>query len=272
MKRGLGGLGINSLAGLVLAFLLFPVLVVVAISFSSADFLSFPPPGLSLRWYRSIFSNWQWIDAFVLTLQVGGLTAILSTLLGVPAAFALSRHIVIGQGFLNALILSALVTPQIIKAISIYLYYVPFGLLNTVSGLAFAHTVSGIPFVVINVLASLRNYDYDIERAATIHGASPLRAVLGVTIPIIAPGIIVGAIFAFMQSAQELLVSIFVFSAVRKPLSVKLWEGVQVAIDPSLAAATTAVTGIVILGIGAVMLVNRRSQAARSEVKDRQHR
>jgi putative spermidine/putrescine transport system permease protein len=260
MRAQGASIAVNGLAGAVLVFLLFPVLVVLLISFSSVDFLSFPPPSLSLRWYRTIFSNWEWIDAFLNTLQVGALTALLSTLLGVPAAFALSRHLKRGQSLVNALALAALVTPPIIKAISIYLYYVPLGLLNTVPGLAFAHTVSGIPFVVINVVAGLRGYDRDLERAATIHGASPLRAVLGITLPLIAPSIIVGAVFAFMQSAQELLIAMFVLGTLEKPLAVKLWEGVRVAIDPSLAAATTSVTALAILGLVTVMLASRRTR------------
>jgi putative spermidine/putrescine transport system permease protein len=260
MRAQGASIAVNGLAGAVLVFLLFPVLVVLLISFSSVDFLSFPPPSLSLRWYLTIFSNWEWIDAFLITLQVGALTALLSTLLGVPAAFALSRHLKRGQSLVNALALAALVTPPIIKAISIYLYYVPLGLLNTVPGLAFAHTVSGIPFVVINVVAGLRGYDRDLERAATIHGASPLRAVLGITLPLIAPSIIVGAVFAFMQSAQELLIAMFVLGTLEKPLAVKLWEGVRVAIDPSLAAATTSVTALAILGLVTVMLASRRTR------------
>ncbi len=264
MMRAHGAsLAVNGVAGAILVLLLFPVLVVVLISFSSVDFLSFPPPSLSLRWYRTIFSSWEWIDAFLITLEVGALTALLSTLLGVPAAFALSRHLRRGQNFVNALALAALVTPPIIKAISIYLYYVPLGLLNTVPGLAFAHTVSGIPFVVINVVAGLRGYDRDLERAATIHGASPLRAVLGITLPLIAPSIIVGAVFAFMQSAQELLIAMFVLGTLEKPLAVKLWEGVRVAIDPSLAAATTSVTALAILGLVTVMLVSRGTRTVK---------
>jgi len=258
MRCALPRLGVvDGIVGLVLLYLLFPVLVVVGISFSSAEFLTFPPPGLSLRWYRAVFGNWQWIDAFILTLEVGGITMVLSTLLGVPAAFALTRHVRRGQGLLNMLILAALITPSVIKAISIYLYYVPLGLLNTVWGLAFAHTVSGIPFVVLNVMASLRGYDRNLERAAVIHGAPPLRAVLGITLPIVAPAIAVGAVFAFMQSAQELLVAIFVLGTVNKPLAVKLWEGVQVAIDPTIAAATTSVTGLVLLCLAAVTVAGR---------------
>lgn len=262
MRHGLGEIGLVALVGLVLVYLLFPVVVVVAISFSSAAYLSFPPPGFSLRWFEKIFSNWSWINAFWLTMKVSGLTMVLATLMGVPAAFALSRHTIRGKNLINALLLAALITPPVIKAISIYLFYVPLGLVNTVRGLAFAHTVPGIPFVVINVMASLRSYDENLERAAVIHGASPLRAVVGITLPIIAPGILVGAIFAFMQSAQELLVSIFVLGTVNKPLAVKLWEGVQVAIDPSIAAASTSLIGLAMLGFLAAALLQRRTSSS----------
>src|SRR5262249_8017954 len=158
------------------------------------------------------------------------------------------------------------ITPPITKAISIYLSYVPLGLINTVSGLAFAHTVSGLPFVIVNVMASLRSYDPDLDRAAIIHGAAPYRAVLGITIPIIAPGIIVGCIFAFMQSAQELLVAIFVLGTVNKPMAVQLWEGVQGAIDPSIAAASSSLIGLAVLGFLAVALLQRRSKATPARI------
>jgi putative spermidine/putrescine transport system permease protein len=262
MTRALGSFALNGFAVLVLGLLIFPVIVVVTISFSSAAFLSFPPPGLSLRWWRVIFADWEWIDAFWLTVRVGLLTMVLAVLLGVPAAFAVSRYLRRYQGLVNAIILSALITPAIIKAISIYLYYVPLHLLDTVWGLAFANVVPALPFVVINVVASLHSFDRNIERAAIIHGASPMRAVLGITLPIIAPGVIVGAIFAFMSSAQDLLVAIFVIGTVQKTLAVKLWDGVRVAVDPSTAAATTSVVGFALLLLITLTIVTRRNRPA----------
>lgn len=230
-------------------YLLFPLIVVIVISFSSEAFLSFPPPGFSLRWYEQIFSSWDWIRSFWLTIQVGLITAVLSTLLGVPAAFALSRYQFPGKDFINTIFFAALIAPPIIKAISIYLFYIPLSLNGTVFGLAFAHTVSGIPFVVINVVASLRSFDPALERAAMIHGATPARAVMNVTLPVIMPGILVGTIFAFMQSAQELLIAIFVLGGRDRPLAVKLWEGVQVAVDPSIAAASTSLVVVALLAL-----------------------
>jgi len=251
---------IGAIAGFVLVYLLFPVLVVVVISFSSVGYLRFPPPGLSLRWYDKLLGTPAWVESFWVTLQVGGLTMLLSTLLGVPAAFALIRLPLRGKAALNALLLMALITPSIIKGLAIYLFYVPFGLVNSVVGLACAHAVSALPYVVINVGASLKGYDEALERAAIIHGASPLRAILRITLPIISPGILVGAVFAFLSSAQELLVAIFVLGTVRKPLAVKMWEGVRVSVDPTIAAAST---GVIVLAMAAFVTAALLQKRAR---------
>ncbi len=247
-------------AALVLAYLLFPVLVVLLISFSSATYLRFPPPGLSLRWYAKLLESDEWIDAFWLTMQVGGLTTVFTTLLGVPAAFGLIRLAIRGKALLNALLLMALITPSVIRALGLYLFFAPLGLVNSVVGLACAHTVSALPYLVINVAASLKGFDLAVERAAVVHGASPVRAIARVTLPIIAPGILVGAIFAFLSSAQELLVSIYLMGTVRKPLAVKMWEGVRVAVDPTIAAASTGVILMAVLAFVTAALLHRRAR------------
>ncbi len=249
-------LGISTM--LVMIYLLFPVLVVVVISFSESKFLTFPPPGLSLQWYRELLGN-GWPQSYWITFKVGTLTALLSTLAGIPAAFALARYRVPFRAAFEALLLAALIVPQIIKAISLYLFFTPIGLTNTVTGLVLAHTVTGIPYVVLNLLASLKGYDRDLELAARIHGASPLRAVTTVTLPVLAPSILVGAIFAFLQSAQELLVSMFLLGTVEKPLAVWLWEGVRISLQPTIAAASTTLVVLALLALGIIALVNRRN-------------
>jgi len=216
---------------------------VVAISFSAGNFLSFPPPGLSLRWYQTIASDPEWISALWVTVRVGALSA------GTPssAAIALTRYVIPAKSLLSALVLCALVTPPIVTALSTYLFYVPLGLINSIAGLAFVHAVSGMPFVVINTSASLRSADRNLERAAIIHGAHPLWAVMRITLPIIAPGIVIGAIFAFVHSTHELLVATFVLGGVGKPVAVKIWSGVQATTDPTIAAASTILIGLAIL-------------------------
>jgi len=248
----------------ILLYLIFPVIVVLAISFSSGNFLSFPPPGLSLRWYRAIAGDPEWVSAFLVTLKVGSLAALLATILGVPAAFALVRHVIPAKALLSALILCALVTPPIVTAISTYLFFVPLGLNNSLIGLACAHAVSGMPFVVINTGASLRSADRNLERAAIIHGASPLWAIVRITLPIIAPGIVIGAILAFVHSAHELLIAVFVLGGVGKPVAVKIWSGVQATSDPTIAAASAILIGLAILTLASVTaaqwLARRRSR------------
>jgi putative spermidine/putrescine transport system permease protein len=247
MKAGNIVLSLGVLGGIV--YLLFPVIVVVAISLSSATYLNFPPPGFSLQWYQKLLNDPEWLSAFWVTIRVGVLASLLATLVGVPAAFALVRHAIPGKSLLNAIILSALVTPPIVSAIGVFIMYVPLGLVNSPIGLACAHAVAGIPFVVINTAASLRGADQDLERAAIIHGASPLAAVVRITLPIVSPGIVVGFILSFVHSAHELLIASFVLGGVGKPISVKMWSQVQSTTDPSVTAASTVLIGVAILTV-----------------------
>ena len=264
MSAAVSRIALGTAVTAILLYLIFPVVVVLAISFSSGNFLTFPPPGLSLRWYRAIAGDPEWVSAFLVTLKVGSLAALLATILGVPAAFALVRHVIPAKALLSALILCALVTPPIVTAISTYLFFVPLGLNNSLVGLACAHAVSGMPFVVINTGASLRSADRNLERAAIIHGAPPLWAILRITLPIIAPGIIIGAILAFVHSAHELLIAIFVLGGVGKPVAVKIWSGVQATSDPTIAAASAILIGLAILTLASVTaarwLAGRRSR------------
>jgi putative spermidine/putrescine transport system permease protein len=240
-------MGLSAAVVAIIVYLIFPVVVVVAISFSAGNFLRFPPPGFSLRWYQTILADPEWISALWVSIRVGVLSAAIATVLGVPAAFAITRYVIPGKSLLSALVLCALVTPPIVTALSTYLFFVPLGLVNTILGLSFAHAVSGMPFVVINTAASLRSADRNLERAAIIHGAHPLWAVLRITLPIISPGIVIGAIFAFVHSTHELLVATFVLGGVGKPVAVKIWSGVQATTDPTIAAASTILIGLAIL-------------------------
>ena len=261
MSAVAGRIALGTVVVAVAFYLIFPVIVVLGISFSSGDFLGFPPPGFSLQWYRAIANDPEWVSALFVTLKVGSLAALLATLLGVPAAFALVRYVIPAKSLVSALILCALVTPPIVTAISTYLFFVPLGLVNTIVGLACAHAVSGMPFVVINTAASLRSADRNLERAAIIHGAPPLWAIIRITLPIISPGIIIGAILAFVHSAHELLIATFVLGGVGKPVAVKIWSGVQSTSDPTIAAASAALIGLAILtfaSVGAAQALTRR--------------
>ncbi|MDN2566948.1 ABC transporter permease [Aquibium sp. A9E412] len=250
-------------ATVALFYLLFPVVVVMTVSFSSSKFLDFPPPGYSLQWYRALLDE-GWLSSYWITFQVGTLTALFSTLVGVPAAFALARYDFPFRRSFEALLLAAIIVPPIIKAISLYLFFAPIGLANTVLGLVLGHTVTGVPYVVINLLATLKGYDRDLERAAQAHGATPLQAIRTVTLPVLAPSVLVGAVFAFLQSAQELLVALFLLGTVEKPLAVRMWEGVRISLSPTIAAAsgTLVVLALAALAVVALALRSRRRAPA----------
>ena len=223
----------------VLAFLVLPVLVVVPLSFSSARFLSFPPPGFSLQWYANFFGRQAWTGAAWLSAWVGLATTALSVLLGLPAGLGLMRGRFPGKRLAHALILSPIVAPGIIVAIGMYYAYAGFGLVGHPAALVAAHTCLAAPFVVINVSASLAGVDPRLEQAAQSLGATPWGVFRQVTLPLIRPGLLAGAIFAFVTSFDELLVALFLSGTTAVTLPRRMWEQLRFSIDPTLAAAST---------------------------------
>lgn len=236
-----------SIAAPVMAFLLFPVLAVVIISFSSGRFLEFPPPGFSLQWYRNFFQDPDWWGSTITSFRVAPITMVLATVLGTTVAFPLARSRFIGKNLLLIVIFAALIVPSIVKATSLYLLYAKLNLIGSVPALAVAHTVSALPFVVITVAASLRNFDIDLERAAQISGASPVESILRVTVPVISPAILAGALLAFLASFQELLISMFLLGFTRITLPVKMWNSVATHLDPTIPAASTMLIMMTVL-------------------------
>ena len=253
-KVSVGYIGLMAAVVAVAMYVLFPVVVLVFASFSASNHLTFPPESFSLRWYDAVASDPEWIDAAWVSVRLGFTSAAIATLLGVPAAFALIRYTIPGEALLNALILSALVTPPVITALATFLFFAPLGLVNSILGLACAHAVGSLPLVVINTAASLRSADRNLERAAIICGARPLVAVSTITLPIISPGIIIGMLFAFVHSTHELQVSMFMLGSVGKPVSVKLWSDVQSSTDPKIAAASSLLIVVAILTLAGVSL------------------
>lgn len=201
---------LSVIAGLVLFYLILPILVVIPLSFSSASYLSFPPPGFSLHWYRNFFTRADWISSAWLSIWVGLAVTVLATALGTPASVALVRGRFAGKGLVNAFILSPLIVPGIIVAIGIYFFYARLGVVGNPIALVLAHTCLAVPFVVINVSATLYGFDERLEYAAMSLGASPWGAFRQVTLPLIRPGVLAGALFAFITSFDELIVALFI--------------------------------------------------------------
>ncbi len=250
-------------AGLVLLFLVLPILVIVPLSLSSGTFLYFPLPGLSLRWYARLVEHAPWRQTLLNSLLVGAIATLLATTLGTLAAFGLARARFRGRGLIMALLLSPMIVPVIIVATGAYFFYQRLGLTNSLLGLAIAHAALGAPFVLVTVSATLTGLDPSLPRAAHGLGAPPWTAFRRVTLPIIAPGVVSGALFAFVTSFDEVVVALFLTGPAQRTLPRQMFEGIREEISPEILAAATILVLLAVLLLVAAELLRRRSARLR---------
>lgn len=253
-----------AVATVVLFYLTFPIIVIIPVSFSSATYLTFPPPGFSLQWYEAFFGSADWRGAAWLSIWIGVTVTLLACLLGTPAAFGLVRGKFPGKRLLNGFILSPIIVPGIIVAVGIYFVYARLGLIGHPIGLVLAHTCLAVPFVAINVSASLYGFDERLEQAALSLGATPWRCFWQVTFPLIRPGVMAGAVFAFITSFDELLVALFVSGTTAMTLPRLMWQEIREDIDPTIAAASTLLIVLTTGLLATVELLRRRSERLRN--------
>jgi putative spermidine/putrescine transport system permease protein len=251
-----------ALGALTVFYLLAPTLVIVPMSFTEASIMSFPPEGFSFRWYERMLTRPEWSTGLRNSAMVAILTAVLATFLGTLAALGMTRGRFPGRSLLNALALSPLVVPVVIIAIGMFSLYVQWRISGSLPGLVLAHTALALPFVVVNVATSLRTMDRNLELAAANLGATPARSFQRVTLPIILPGVLAGAIFAFITSWDEVVVAIFLTSARFRTLPVEMWEQVRQVVDPTVAAVATTLL-VVTTGLLLLLVVVRRQAPAR---------
>jgi putative spermidine/putrescine transport system permease protein len=248
------------LVGLVVVLLIAPILIVIPVSFSSGQYLQFPPPGWSLEWYRSFFDDPSWVAAVWTSVRVAAITTVVATVFGTLAAMALVRWAGRGHALANTLLMTPLIVPVIIFAAGAYAMYLQLGLIGSVSGLVLGHTVLALPFVVVNVAAPLRTLDRNLELAAQSLGASPLQTLRTVTLPLIAPGVLAGALFAFITSFDEVVLALFVTTAQTQTLPVKMWSSIQLDLDPTIAAASTIMIVSSTLVLAVAGIAGRRAR------------
>jgi putative spermidine/putrescine transport system permease protein len=245
-------------------FLALPVLIVVPLSFSSGTYLQFPTPGWSLRWYTAFLFNPEWTGAALLSLRVGAFVTILALALGTPAAIGLAKLRLSSRRLINALVLSPLIVPGIIVAIGTYFAYAQYGLVGNPLALVLAHTCLAVPFVVINVSAALTGVDTRLQQAAANLGADPAGVFRRVTLPLIAPGLFAGAVFAFITSFDELLVALFLSGTGAVTLPRRMFDEIRYDIDPTIAAASTLLIATTTGLMFTAEMLRRRSQRLRT--------
>jgi len=235
-----------------------PILVIVPISFSSAQYLSFPPPGLSLQWYERFLGRQEWLDSIWLSLKVAVMSTAFTLVLGTLAAVALVRHRFRGKTLVYAIILSPMIVPTIISAIAIYFLFARLGLVGTTFAMAIGHTVVALPLVVIAVSSVLQQFDIRLEHAAVSLGATPWTAFRRVTLPLVFPGVMAGGLFAFLTSFDELLIPLFLSGPTSLTLPVRMWNSMLVQVEPTIAAVASFMIAVAVLTLIAANLLRSR--------------
>ncbi|RJG41215.1 ABC transporter permease subunit [Mesorhizobium sp. DCY119] len=262
LPASFGAWTVRLMGGFVVLALMVPIIVVMIISFSKASFLTFPPPGFSLRWYEKFFSDPEWMAAFFNSLTIALMSSALAVGLGTAAAMGVVRGTFKGKTAVMLLLVSPVIVPPVVLGLSLYSLFLRFDMVGTTWGLAAAHAIGGIPLVVVIIAASLQGVDPKLEQAAAVHGASPLRVFRTVTLPAIAPGVAAAAFFAFLHSFDELVLSLFLSSAQLKTLPLRLWADVNYQLNPVLAVVSTLEVLLVVGGIALARPVLARSRGA----------
>ena len=249
----------RALCAMVLLFLIAPILVIMPLSFNSEPYFSYPMPGLSLRWYEEFFTSERWQAALRNSVIVAVATTALATALGTLAALGLSRPNFPGRATVMALLISPMVVPVVIVAVGVYFAFAPLGLTDGYAGLILAHTTLAAPFVVITVLATLAGFDRTLLRAAANLGAPPIAAFRRVTLPLILPGVLSGAVFAFAASFDEVVVALLIAGPGQRTLPRQMFSGINDNISLTITAAATMLIAISLTLMAVVGWLQRRS-------------
>ncbi|MBV9523830.1 MAG: ABC transporter permease, partial [Alphaproteobacteria bacterium] len=222
--------------------------------------LHFRPAAYSLNWYRDTLANPQWTLAIKNSLIIGCAATLPATALGTLAALGLSQRVMPWRSQIMAVLISPMIVPVIITASGLYFFYSDVGLTQSLVGIILAHIVLGSPFVVLTVTATLAGFDRNLTRAASSLGADPLTSFLKVTMPLILPGILSGAVFAFITSFDEVVVVLFLAGYDQRTIPRQMWAGIRDQISPTILAVATILIAVSIVFMGILELLRRRSR------------
>ena len=258
----------------VFLFLIAPILVIIPLSFNAepyftfnADMLAFKPEAYSMRWYEDFLSKEIWQTSIQNSFIIAFASTILATSLGTLAALGLSRSEMPFKGIFMGLLISPMIVPIVITAAGIFFFYATISdfipLTGTYLGVILAHTVLGTPFVVITVTATLTGFDHSLTRAGAMMGANPTTVFFKIIMPLILPGVISGALFAFVTSFDEVVVVLFVASVEQQTIPRQMWAGIRESISPTILAVATILICISIALLATVEILRRRSERLR---------
>jgi ABC-type spermidine/putrescine transport system permease subunit II len=254
-----------ALAGLLMVFLIAPIVVIVITSFNGTPYMEFPPRSVSPRWYANFFTSARWYDTALLSLRVALMTMIAATVLGTAAAIGIVRGSFPGRRALEAFFVSPMVVPIVVIALGFYFLFSEYRLLDTSLALFLGHTVIATPLVIIIVRAALQTTNPAMEFAARSLGANFWRSLWYVTLPSVRAAIGSAAAFAFLISFDDVVIAVFVAGPSSTTLPKRMWESIRFEIDPTLTAISSLLTGLAVIVLVAVELLRRTSAVDRPE-------
>jgi putative spermidine/putrescine transport system permease protein len=251
-------------------FLLAPIFVMIPLSFNAQPFFSFTremltlnPEGYSLRWYRDFLGSDSWMRSIRNSFVIGIAATLVATTLGTIAALGLSRSEMPFKSTIMMILISPMIVPLIISAAGMFFFFSQIGISGTFIGVVLAHAALGTPFVIITVTATLVGFDQSLIRAAASLGASPARTFFKVTMPLILPGVISGALFAFITSFDEIVIVLFVAGPEQRTIPREMWSGIREDISPTILAVATLMVLLSVLLLVTIELLRRRSERLR---------
>jgi putative spermidine/putrescine transport system permease protein len=233
----------------VVVFIAAPLVIIVPMSFSDAQSLQFPPPGDWLGYYKAYFTDMTWLRPTFNSILIAAATTVLTMVLVVPATFALVRHRFAGKSIADLMMLMPLAVPHIVMAIGYYSFLGELRLVHTHLGVVLAHTCLSVPIAFLVLSANLKGFDRTLERAALSLGASPVQTFYHVTLPILRPGLIISALFAFIQSFDETVVAIFISGRDAETLPRKMFDSIRQEADPVIAVISTLLFVAVLIAL-----------------------
>ena len=247
-------------------WLLAPIVIVVILAFSGDGYLHFPPSSLSLQWFDRFFGNVQWQRALLSSLIIGAIACLVSTAIGFFAAYAFLRAEFRGKKLLLSLLLTPVIVPSIITAIAMYYLAGKLGLIGSYLWIGLCHAVIAMPVVLLILLAALHAVDPNLERAALGLGGSRIRVFVRIVLPIAFPGVLSAALFAFLASFDELLISLFLAGVHAQTLPVRIWNSLNLQVEPTIAAVSAFLIGVTCVILAADGLLRHWRTQRRSRV------
>lgn len=251
-------------AVLLLAFILVPLLIIVPMSLTSGNSLTFPTPGYSTRWYGELLDDPRWFSSFVNSVVVASAATVFSSLLGIPAAIGLAWGHFPGKKIVYAIVAAPLVAPVVIVGVAAFSFFAAAGMTGNLWALILTHTALAVPVMLTTVVASLQGFDRTLIRAAASLGAGTMRTFFKVVLPLIAPGVLSGAIIAFIISFDEVVVASFLTTGEQRTLPRMIFSGVRESVSPAIASVAVLLVLFSALLLGVIAWLQARAARLRA--------